>query len=85
MPATGKDKKDFAFVTVRGGISGTGPARPENHRARLVDVWDVFFASGQVHYFCHAGVADLTMADHVTSQNPYGSHCQQLDTMFSTS
>ncbi len=41
-----------------------------------------FTPDGQVHYFAHAGVEDLSEADHITSQYPYGLRAQYLDTFF---
>lgn len=87
VPGVGKDKagkpnKDFAFVTIRAGYRGNDLQGPKITEPGWWTFGMSFSPSGQVHYFCHAGVADLTMADHVTSQNPYGSNCQQFDTMF---
>jgi hypothetical protein len=41
-----------------------------------------FSPDGQVHYFAHAGVADLTDRDHLASEMPYGMKCLQLSTFF---
>src|SRR6202044_3141161 len=37
---------------------------------------------GMIHYFAHAGVEDLTRADLITSQNPYGFHAERLQSFF---
>jgi hypothetical protein len=34
-----------------------------------------FSDDGQVHYYAHAGVADLTAEDHLMSSYPYGERC----------
>jgi len=82
VPGDGKDKKDSAFLTLRAGSRGQ-----DLNGAKITEPgWWTFGMSfspnGAVHYFCHAGVADLTAADHVTSQNPYGFRCERFDTMF---
>ena len=37
---------------------------------------------GQVHYFAKPGVEDLTMADHITSQFPYGYRAERMSSFF---
>lgn len=37
---------------------------------------------GQVHYFASPGVEDLTAADHLTSQFPYGFQAERLNSFF---
>jgi hypothetical protein len=37
---------------------------------------------GAVHYFARPGVEDLTMADHLTSQFPYGYQAERLNSFF---
>jgi hypothetical protein len=39
-------------------------------------------ADGQVHYFASPGVGDLTAADHLTSQFPYGFRAERLNSFF---
>ncbi len=39
-------------------------------------------ADGQVHYFASPGVDDLTTADHLTSQFPYGFRAERLNSFF---
>ena len=78
----GKDKKDYAFITLRAGSRGQDLQGPKITEPGWWTFGMSFSPDGQVHYFCHAGVAGLTSADHVTSQNPYGSRCEQFDTMF---
>lgn len=41
-----------------------------------------FTPDGQVHYYAHAGVEPLTEQDHLASEYPYGSTCEQFDTFF---
>ncbi len=39
-------------------------------------------ADGRVHYFAKPGIEDLTMADHLTSQFPYGYSCERMNSFF---
>jgi len=41
-----------------------------------------FTSDGQVHYYAHAGVEDLTADDYLMSSFPYGSRCQQFNNFF---
>jgi hypothetical protein len=41
-----------------------------------------FTPDGMVHYYAKPGIEDLTEADHVTSQYPYGFRCEHFDTFF---
>ena len=41
-----------------------------------------FTPDGQVHYYAHAGVEDLTEDDHLYSSFPYDSRCLYLDNIF---
>jgi hypothetical protein len=37
---------------------------------------------GQIHYYIRQGIADLTAADYVTSQYPYGYKAERFKTFF---
>jgi hypothetical protein len=41
-----------------------------------------FTPDGNVHYFCHSGVADLTREDYIVSYNPYGYRPRTFETFF---
>jgi hypothetical protein len=41
-----------------------------------------FTPDGQVHYYAHAGVEDLTAQDYLASHYCYGFRCQRLNTYF---
>ena len=41
-----------------------------------------FTTDGAVHYFASPGVDDLTSADYITSQYPYGYHAESFETFF---
>jgi hypothetical protein len=41
-----------------------------------------FSEDGQVHYYAHQGVADLTAEDHLMSSYPYGERCLTMNNFF---
>lgn len=41
-----------------------------------------FSEDGQIHYYAHKGVADLTKDDHLMSSYPYGERCLTLNNFF---
>jgi hypothetical protein len=41
-----------------------------------------FTSDGKVHYYASPGVDDLTEADHLATQNPYGWRCEYFHTVF---
>jgi len=41
-----------------------------------------FSEDGQVHYYAHKGVADLTAADHLMSSFPYNEKCTSFNNFF---
>jgi hypothetical protein len=80
--AGGKNTADSASLSIRGGPTGhdfVGPRVEEN------GWWTLgmsFTPDGAIHYYGHPGVEDLTSADHISSQYPYGFRCERLDTFF---
>jgi hypothetical protein len=79
----GNSIPDSASLSLRAGPSGhdfaVGP------RIKQTGWWTLgmsFSPDGQVHYFAHPGVEDLTSADHLSSQAPYSFRCERLDTFF---
>jgi len=77
-------EKDSAYITVRGNRMGRD--------FKVLDIEEEKFgwwtlgmsitANGMVHYYAHPGVEDLTAADHITSQYPYGFSAQRFRTFF---
>ncbi len=73
---------DCAKITVR--------ANQRGYDVRSLDIiepgwWTFgmsFTADGQVHYYAHAGVEDLTADDYLMSSYPYGSRCKQFNNFF---
>ena len=41
-----------------------------------------FSPDGMVHYYAKPGVEDLTQADHIASNLPYGYRCERVRTFF---
>ena len=41
-----------------------------------------FTPNGQIHFFAKQGIEDLTSADHISSQFPYGFRCERLEAVF---
>jgi len=77
-----RHKQDSAFVTVRSNNRGGDIKGPEITTLG----WWTFGMSctpdGQVHYYASPGVDDLTAADFLTSQFPYGYKAEKFRTMF---
>ena len=77
-------EKDSAFLTIRSNTRGG------DFRANEIPVeqfgWWTFGMSvsgdGKIHYFGKPGIEDLTMADHITSQLPYGYRAERLNSFF---
>ncbi len=78
------NKADSAFLTVRGDRRG------RDFRAKEIPVeqfgWWTFGMSftgdGSVHYYAKPGTDELTAADHITSQYPYGFNALRFRTYF---
>jgi hypothetical protein len=79
--ARGVDK-DSAYIAVRSNRMG------HDFRAREIDQfgwWTLgmsFSPDGMVHYYASPGVDELTSADYITSQYPYGFQARQFRTYF---
>jgi hypothetical protein len=75
-------KSDSAYLTIRGNVRGADIRGPEV----TTTGWWTFGMSctpdGQVHYYASPGVDDLTPADYITSQLPYGYRAERFRTMF---
>jgi hypothetical protein len=73
---------DSASLSVRAGPRGMDFFGPKITETGWWTLGMSFSPDGQVHYFAHPGVEDLTAADHITSQYPYSFRCESLDTFF---
>ncbi len=77
-------KEDSAFLTYRGDTRGN------DVRCKEIPVEDFGWwtmgmsvtGDGMVHYYAKPGVEDLTQADYITSQFPYGFSAQRFRTFF---
>ncbi len=78
----GKDTADSATLLVRAGPSGNDFRGPEIKETGWWTLGMSFTPDGSVHYFARPGVENLTAADHIASQYPYGFRCDRLDTFF---
>ncbi len=83
-PGDGKEKSDSAYLRVRGDRRGRGMRGPTITEKDL-GWWTLgmsFSRDGKVHYFASPGVENLSMDDHLTSQNPYGYRTEWVKTFF---
>lgn len=77
-------KEDSAFLTYRGDTRGRD-IRCKEIPADQFGWWTMGLSvtpDGMVHYYAKPGVEDLTAADYITSQFPYGFSAQRLRTFF---
>ncbi len=81
--ADGKSRmKDQAYVMIRGNSLGHEIAGPVITEPGWWTFGMSFTADGRVHFYAKEGVDDLTPADLITSQTPYGYRCESFTTMF---
>jgi hypothetical protein len=81
-----KNKEGEMVQAAKLTIRGDGLGRD----VRSVDIdepgwWTLgmsFSEDGQVHYYAHKGVADLTADDHLMSSYPYGERCTSFNNFF---
>lgn len=77
-----RSRKDSARWIIRSNQRGQDLTGPEIKQTGWWTLGMSFTADGQVHYYAHPGVEDLTAADHLASHFPYGFRCQTFDTFF---
>lgn len=75
-------KEDSVKLTVRAGVRGNDLREKDITAPGWWTLGMSFTADGQVHYYASEGVDDLTSADYVTSQYPYGMKCQSFNNFF---
>jgi len=75
-------KQDHAQISFRAQRSGRDFGGPKIYESGWWTFGLSFTPDGQVHYYAHEGVEDLTKADHLYSSFPYGSRCLYLDNIF---
>ena len=74
--------EDFAQISFRAQRSGRDFGGPKIYESGWWTFGMSFTPDGQVHYYAHAGVEDLTEEDHLYTSFPYGSRCLYLDNIF---
>lgn len=73
---------DIAYLRIRADSSGS------DFKGKDITVtgwWTMgmsFTPDGSVHYYAKPGVENLTKADYITSQYPYGYRCERFRTFF---
>jgi hypothetical protein len=78
----GDKRPDAAHFVIRGGPIGNDFPGPKIKQTGWWTLGMSFTPDGSVHYFARPGVEDLTSADRITSQFPYGFRAEHLDTFF---
>lgn len=74
--------EDSAYLTVRGNQRGADMRGPEISEPGWWTFGMSCTADGQVHYYASPGVDELSAADHIASQYPYGYRAEQFRTLF---
>jgi hypothetical protein len=77
-------EKDSAFLKIRSNTRG-GDFPSKEIPVEQFGWWTFGMsvsADGRIHYFAKPGVEDLTMADHLSSQLPYGYRAERLNSFF---
>jgi hypothetical protein len=77
-----RHKQDAAHFLVRAGVNGHDFKGPEITATGWWTLGMSLSPDGQVHYYASPGIDDLTTADHISSQYPYGFRCQRFETFF---
>jgi len=73
---------DHAQISFRAQRSGRDFGGPKIFESGWWTFGMSFTPDGQVHYYAHEGVEDLSEEDHLYSSFPYGSRCMYLDNIF---
>ncbi len=77
-----KNPADRAQIIIRGDSLGHEVAGPVIKNPGWWTFGMSFTADGRVHFYASEGVDNLTAADLITSQTPYGYRCESFTTMF---
>ena len=75
-------EEDYAQISFRAQRSGRDFGGPKIYESGWWTFGMSYTPDGQVHYYAHAGVEDLTADDHLYSSFPYDSRCLYLDNIF---
>ncbi len=74
--------EDSAYISIRSNDRGFDIPGPRITETGWWTFGMSFTGDGQVHYYASPGVDDLTEADYITSQFPYGYRCERFMTFF---
>ena len=75
-------EKDFAQISFRAQRNGRDHGGPKIYEPGWWTFGMSFTPDGQVHYYAHAGVEDLSEEDHLYSSFPYSTQCLYFDVFF---
>lgn len=78
---TGKGE-DYAYLRIRSNSRGGDFRGPQMTTTGWWTLGLSVTPDGMVHYYAHPGVEELTQADYITSQYPYGYRAERLRTFF---
>ncbi len=73
---------DYAYFRVRSNRNGGDFKGPQITTTGWWTLGISFSSDGMVHYYAKPGVEDLTQADYITSQFPYGYRCERFRSLF---
>ena len=73
---------DYAYFRVRADSNGGDTKGPQITTTGWWTLGMSFSADGMVHYYAKPGVEDLSEADYITSQMPYGYRCERFRAFF---
>lgn len=76
------EKVSAAKLTIRGDRMGRDVRSLDIEEPGWWTLGMSFTEDGQVHYFAHKGVEDLTTEDHLMSSFPYGQRCTTFNNFF---
>jgi hypothetical protein len=77
-----RTKDSFAQLLLRADARGHDFWGPKITEPGWWTLGMSFTPDGQVHYYAHRGVEDLTAADHLSSQFPYGYRAEKFQSFF---
>ncbi|MEZ6137947.1 MAG: hypothetical protein R3C53_23945 [Pirellulaceae bacterium] len=77
-----RKEHDYAYFRVRANPNGGDMKGPQITTTGWWTLGMSFTADGMIHYYAKPGVEDLTEADFITSQYPYGYRCERFRSFF---
>ena len=80
--ANPQEREPYAQLVIRGGPMGQDMWGPKMTEPGWWTLGMSCSPDGMIHYFAHAGVEDLTRADLISSQSPYGFQAERLQSFF---